>query len=609
MNKDRELAGSEIQQEKDEVSKSAEIYETPADVQEDHEDKDHEDISNYSKEELYQLIQNYKLSENPGKDNAFLKEVKFHYDHLIENEKEHALQKFIQDGGEETDFDFKKDPEAQKFEKTYDSLKSKVSQHFNQLEKEKEKNLHTKNELLERLRQLTSSEETTTSINILKEIQDQWRSTGPVPPSHGQTLWANYNALIEMFYNNRSIYFELKELDRKKNLEAKKELCEKAELLVEKSDILGAVRELRNLHDEFKHIGPVPKEDQEALWNRFKTASDKIYEKRKEHYHTLKADLDENLKKKQDLIAQIEQTAAFNTEKIDDWKAKTAEVLALQEEWRKTGRVPKEKAKETSKKFWSACKAFFNHKNNFFKQLESVKEENLKKKLELCEKAEALKDSDDYKNTAAILKDLQKQWESIGPVPIKKKEDIFRRFKSACDSFFGRKREQHAEVEKEFEGNLVKKIEVIEKIEKLAEDSSQDSVELKRLQEEWKSIGFVPRAEVKNVNERYNKAIEKYISGLENLNKDEKDDLKMALQLAAIKGSPMADKKLHRKESEIHKRISNLRKEIDRYNTNIDFLAKSAKADKLRADINHRIQEAQNELKTLEDQLKLIKDA
>lgn len=602
MNKERESAANESTEVGDEMLKPA--FET-----EESHSEDHEDISNHSKEELCELIDNYKLTDNPSRDNAFLKDVKFHFDHLVDNEREQALQKFIEEGGEEGDFELKKDKTTQKFEKAFDALKTKVSQNYNNLEKEKEKNFQIKNDLLEKLRQLTSSEETTTSINVLKDIQDQWRKTGPVPASQGQTLWANYNALVEMFYNNRSIYFELKELDRKKNLEAKKELCDKVELLVNKNDVLQAVRELRTLHDEFKHIGPVPKEDQEALWNRFKTASDKIYDKRKEHYSSVKTDLEENYKNKLELIGKIEQYTSFTTEKIDDWKSKTAEVLALQEEWRKVGRVPKEKAKETSKKFWSACKTFFNNKNSFFKVLESKKEENLKKKIELCEKAESLKDSDDYKNTAIALKDLQKQWESIGPVPIKKKEEIFKRFKTACDAFFGRKREQHAEVEKEFVENLKKKNEILDKIDKLAAADKKDTQELKALQEEWKSIGFVPRTEIKNVNERYNLAIEKYISGLENFNKDEKDDLKMALQLAAIKGSPLADKKLHRKESEIHKRISSLRKEINQYNTNIDFLAKSAKADKLRAEINSRIQEAQNELKTLEDQLKLIKEA
>lgn len=605
MNKERELAEKDSTEMKEETMKSSlENEDAHLDQQEEH-----DDVTSHTKEGLLKLIQEFKLTDSISRDNSFLKEIKNHYDQLLENERDQALHKFIEDGGVEDDFDYKKDKTSQSFEKIYETLKAKISQNFSNQEKEKEKNLQIKNELLERLRQLTSAEETKTSIVTLKEIQDQWRSTGPVPPNQAHTLWANYNALVEMFYNNRTIYFELKELDRKKNLEAKKELCDKVEALTDNPNILQAVRDLRTLHDEFKHIGPVPKEDQEGLWNRFKTASDKIYEKRKEYYNNIKNDLEENLTKKLELIQKIEAFGDFSTDKIDDWKAKTKEVIDIQEDWKKIGRVPKDKAKESSKKFWSACKAFFNHKNVFFKQLESQKEDNLKKKIEFCEQAEALKDSDDFKNTAQALKDLQKQWESVGPVPIKKKEEVFKRFKAACDAFFNKKREQHAEVEKEFVENLRMKISILEKIEKLAESEIKDSQELKTLQQEWKNIGFVPRAEVKNINERYNNAIEKYIAGLESLNKDEKDDLKIALQLAAIKGSPTADKKLHRKESEIHKRISSLRKEINQYNTNIDFLARSSKADKLRDEINSRIQHAENELKTLEDQLKLIKDA
>jgi len=607
MNKERELAENE----KELVGTKEETPKTSLDHEEiNHEHQDeHEDISSFNKEDLLKLISNYKLSDSPGLDNAFLKDVKFHFDQHIESERDKALQRFIEDGGKEEDFDFKKDKTTQKFEKIYEELKSRVSENYNKIEKDKERNLELKNELLERLRQLTSSEETTTSITTLKEIQDEWKKIGQVPSNYAQNLWASYNALVEMFYNNRSIYFELKELDRKKNLEAKKELADKAEKLVDKEDISEAVKELRILHDEYKHIGPVPKEDQEALWMRFKTASDKIYEKRKNYYSNQKQQLEENYKKKAELIERIEELAHFKTEKIDDWKVKTNEVLSLQEDWKKAGRIAKDKAKDASKKFWTACKTFFNNKNTFFKQLESQKEENLKLKVQLCEQAEAIKDSDDYKATASELKDLQKKWESIGPVPIKMKDEVFKRFKAACDEFFNRRREQFAEVEKEFIENLKKKISVIEKLETLASKDEKDPEEMKALQEEWKAIGFVPKNEVKNISERYNKAIENYISGIEKMNPDEKDSLKVALQLASLKGSPAADKKLHRKESEIFKRISNLRKEIDRYNTNILFLSRGSKADKLREEINLKILEAQNELKTLEDQLKLLKEA
>jgi hypothetical protein len=484
---------------------------------------DHEDLSHFSKEDLLKYLQNFRLTGNISQDNALLREVKFHFDHLLENERDQALQKFIETGGKEEDFEFRKDSFVQKFEKNFDNLKTTVSENYNRLEKEKEKNLQIKNELLDKLRQLTSAEETTTSINTLKEIQDQWRKTGPVPLSHSQNLWASYNALVEMFYNNRSIYFELKELDRKKNLELKKELVEKAEKLAENNNIIQAIRELRNLHEEFRHIGPVPKEDQEELWNKFKAASDKIYEKRKEHFAVQKKQLEENYEKKNELIKKIEELSAFKTDRIDEWKEKTAEVLSLQTEWKKTGRVHKDKAKESSKKFWSACKTFFNNKNAFFRELESHKEENLKLKTELCEKAEALKESDDFKNTANALKELQKKWEEIGPVPLKVKDEIYKRFKTACDQFFSRKREQHAETEKEFVQNLQKKLSIIEQIEQLAGKTDKDPHELKVLQDEWKHTGFVPKNELKNLNEKYNQAIEKYIAGLESLN--EKDTL------------------------------------------------------------------------------------
>jgi peptidase E len=613
MSKEKELLGNDKIKAGEKVEEVGTPVKSMIDEMDVHdEEHGHEhisDLSQLSKEDLLKMLESMKLDENLSKASAMLKQIKYHYDHLLEVEKNDALSKFLANGGEETDFDYRRDNVSLKFDKQYDQLRNKLSEHFLNLEKDKEKNLTKKNELLDKLRALISAEETQTSITSLKEIQEEWRKIGPVPAAHTQEIWANYNALVERFYNNRSIYFELKELDRKKNLEAKIEICEKAEGLAESGQTVNAlIRELKALHEEFRNIGPVPKEDQEVLWNRFKIASDKIYEKRGEYYKELRERQEQNLEVKIKLAEAIAGFAQFQTSRIEEWKQKTAELLELQEKWKQAGGVPQDKGKEISKKFWSACKSFFHNKEVFFKHLEVEKEENLKKKIALCERAEVLKDQTDSSGTATELKNLQKEWEAIGPVPIKEKEPIFRRFKAACDHFFNKKRELQAEHEKEFKDNLEKKNALIQRLENLNSEKDSNPDDLKIIQDEWKKIGFVPKTEMKDINARYQRAVDNFLGHLEG-DKSEVDKLKLSLQINALKTNPEGGKKLYQKEKEIHRKISVLKQEIDRLNTNLEFFAKSAAADKLKKEFYSKIEVAKNEIDELKEQLKMIKDA
>ena len=568
------------------------------------------DLTKFSKEELLNFLLNIKLEESTGKANSLIRNIRTQYDSIYESEKAEALQSFIGADGVADDFEYKKTELDQKFEKAFDQFREKISLQHATLEKEKDKNLKEKNNLLDKLRSLISAEETTTSINVLKDIQTEWKKIGQVPASHNQELWANYNALIERFYNNRSIYFELKELDRKKNLESKIELCEKAEKLAGMESVTQAIKDLKALHDEYKHLGPVPKDDQEILWARFKAASDKVYEKRNEYFDQLKKEQEENFIKKQELVEKVLPFANFSSERIDDWKSKTTEVLAIQEAWKQIGNMPLEKSKEISKKFWSSCKSYFHQKDAFFKVLEHKKEANLQLKIQLCEQAEMLKDSEDINATANVLKDLQKKWETIGPVPIKQKEALFKRFKEACDLFFKKKREQVAEAEKEYVENLHKKEEVCKQIIKLAEDKVEDPQALKDLQAQYNSIGFVPRNDIKSIQESYNKALNTYIQTLGgDVPGSGKSNLRLSLEMTAMKNSPDAHKKVQKKEGDVYRRITSLKSEIDRYNTNIEFLGRSKNADLLRKEIQGKIDTAGKELKELEAQLKIIKQS
>jgi hypothetical protein len=573
------------------------------------EEEHQEDFGSFSKEDLVKYLENFNLKENHVRANQSLAAAKTHFDQLVDLEREEALQRFVAEGGEEADFELKKDTLTQAFDKVYQKLRGEVAEHFNNLEKARLRNLEIKNELLERLRKLIASEESSLSLDEFKVIQEEWKKTGPVPGPQSQELWNNYKALVDIFYNNRSIFFDLKELDRKKNLEAKKEICEKMEKLSELDSINQALRELKILHEEFRVIGPVPKEEQDALWNRLKAASDKIYDKRKEYLQQQKVQQEQNYTAKLELIENAAAYSTFESGRIDDWKVKTTELQALQEAWRKAGAVPQDKAKELSNKFWDACKAYYKKKNTFFKELDKKREENLTRKTALCEKAEALKDNQDFEATARTIKDLQKQWEKIGQVPFKQKDKIFNRFKEACDQFFDKKREQAAETEKAYVGNLEEKQQLISEIEKFVATAEAKTVaKLKEFQASWDAIGFVPRDSKKEITDKFNDALGRFIDASAEIGQEAKKNIRLSLEVLSLKASSDGIAQLKKKEQALQKKMTAIRSEIDRYKTNIEFFGKSKGAEQMKQEIQGNIDKLEVELKDLKEELKIVKN-
>lgn len=575
----------------------------------EHDEEDQqEDYSNYNKKQLVGVLAALTKEDNINKIERVLKEVKPHYDELRDAERAKALEKFIADGGDEADFAYKSDELDIKFDADYGLLKERRSKHFANIEKQKDDNLTAKNQLLEQLRKLVDDEETTASLDALKKIQSEWKKIGQIPSGQVKTLWANYNALLDRFYDNRSIYFELKELDRKKNLEAKLELCERAEKLQEETNLKNAIKELNELHEEFRHIGPVPQEDQEALWQRFKAASDTLYDRRREFIDKLKGELHENMIAKKVLGDEVQAFLTFDSDRINEWNEKTKEILALQKKWEAIGGLPKDKAKSINKHFWGGFKGFFANKNTFFKKLEGQRDENLKKKEALVQEAEALKDSQDWDKTAEALKKLQTEWRAIGPVPEKFRNSIFAQFKKACDHFFEQKRAKNKEVNKEFEENLAKKTAICEAIEKLAEEKSSDVDKLEVLFDEYQAIGFVPRNAIKPIQNRFNEAVNKFLEEAADLNEEEKHNIKLTIKFSKLKNSPNANRKLHQKEGEIRKHINNLENDIVLWKNNLEFFANSKTADKLKEDFDIKIKKAKAELEELKEQLHVIRN-
>ena len=572
---------------------------------EDVKEEQHLDYSNYSKKQLVQVLESLSNDDNFPQIGRILKETRKSYDEIASDERAAAFEKFVADGGEKDGFEYKPDELDLRFQKAFDKLKERRDEFFNNLEAAKEDNLQKKTALLDKLRELVDSEETGSSLKVLKDIQTKWREIGPVPSSQLKNLWANYNALLDRFYDNRSIYFELKELDRKKNYDLKLELCERAEQLAAGDDLGELIRQLNDMHEEFKHIGPVPVGVQDAIWERFKSASDKIYARRKEYFEQLKEVQKANLIAKEAISEKLNLFSSFDSDRITEWNEKTKEIIQLQKEWEAIGSIPKEKAKKINKQFWTAFKSFFVKKGVFFKKIEEERKENLRLKQELLEKAEALKDSEDFRGASEELKKLQARWKEIGPVPEKHRNEIFNKFKKACDHFFARRRSKSENAEKEYIENLNKKTSLCAELEGMTKSGKIDMDRVKAIEAEWSTIGYVPKVNIRSIQKRYTDAIEK-ITGQASISENEKHKLRFMAQFNPSSYGPGADKMIQKKEGLLRRKISTLENDINVWRNNIDFFTSSKNADRLKREFQVKIDEANTELKNLKEQLKVI---
>ncbi len=584
-----------------------------ADLEAAHQIDDHHDewegvdFDNYSKEELVEAVRKLAKEEDPLEAFKVFKRLEPVFEKIAREERQQALARFLAEGGEEDDFDYKPDELTQRYTANARLIRDRRAQKLREQEQARKENLQKAEQLLEELRQFVDSEESSSSFNRFKEFQQRWKEIGDVPPQHSRTLWASYNALIHRFYDQRSIYFELKELDRKKNYEAKLALCEKAEALAQVKDIREAVKQLNELHYEYKHIGPVPRELQEELWQRFKAASDKVYERRKQFVQQLKSELQANLEKKQALVARVEEYANFTSDRIKDWNSKTKELLEIQKEWEAIGGLPKDKAKEINKAFWKGFKKFFSNKHKFFKGLEAEREANLEKKQALVEQARELKDSEDWDATAEKLKALQVEWRAIGPVPEKMSKKIYEEFKEACDYFFERRRANVKSSRESYKANYKRKKEIIATIKELVAAADDNLEQFKSLMEEFLQTGFVPRKYIQEVKQGFQEAVAAYLEAVTTLNDREKAELLLKAEFSSLDGSEHSERELYQKEQFLRRQINKLEDNIALWQNNMEYFARSSSADKLRAEFEQKIGKANSQLEGLKRQLKLIR--
>lgn len=474
------------------------------------------------------------------------------------------------------------------FKAYYNAFKKEKAEYNKAQEAERERNLALKQAVIEDLKQLLEKQEDVkVTFPEFRSIQDRWKAVGPVPVQNFRNLNETYQLYVEQFYDMVNINRELRDLDFKKNLEAKTAFCEEAEALAQRSDVVEAFRELQKLHEQWKDYGPVEKQYRESIWERFKAATAVINRNYQAHFEGLKEQQEANLVAKTALCEKAEAIAAAEMANANEWNAATKTLEEIQKEWRGIGFASKKDNQKIYDRFRAACDAFFARKKEFYAGFKESINENLARKLAICEQAEALKDSTDWKATADTLIDLQKQWKEIGAVPRQKSDALWKRFRAACDSFFEARDKQPKDAN-DYYGNLKAKQRLIAEINayELSGDAEADAEAGGKFSERWQAIGFVPFKEKDKVAQAYREAMAKFNAG------------RGASRRQRPERTPMTEKE------RLVKKYNQLEQDIVTYENNLGFFARSKNAEPLIRQMEERIAKAKEELRSLEAEIR-----
>ncbi len=517
-----------------------------------------------------------------------------------------ARTQFIEEGGDPEAFLPAPNTLEDEFKTAMNVIKQKRAEQQAELDRKKEENLQKKQEILERIKELsTTPEEANQAYKEFKELQNQWKELQPVPAEKANELWKTYQLYVEQYYDQLKLNNEFREYDFKKNLETKTHLCEAAEKLAEEPDVISAFQQLQALHQEFKETGPVAKELREEIWARFKAASTVVNKRHQQYFDDLKQKEEENLAHKTELCEKIEAIDPTAIRKASEWESQTQTIIELQKEWRTIGFAPQKMNVKIFERFRNACDRFFTEKAAFFKKLKEEQAQNLARKTELCEKAEALKDSTDWKATADQLMQIQKEWKTIGAVPKKYSETLWQRFISACDYFFEQKNKNQSSQRSEEKENLQKKEQIIEKLKALLESEEEDRQDtVRELMKEWNSIGFVPFKEKDKIYKVYHETVDQLFKAL-NISAARKrlDHFKDNLKNNLKEGG----QGLPRERERLMRAYEAKRNEIKTYENNLGFLTcSSKKGSSLLNEMNKKMEKLKDDLKLLGEKIAAI---
>ena len=558
-----------------------------------------------SKKEIVERVKTIADSEE-APEKAEIDHLKTSFYRLHVAEREAQQKAYLEAGGEPEKYQVMPDEEEEAFKAAMVVIKEKRQKAFLEQEDLKQENLKKKEAIIEKIKTMaTTPEEANSNFQEFKVLQQEWKTIKPVPAEKVNELWRNYQLYVEQYYDLLNLNREAREYDFKKNLEKKTQLCEAAEKLADESDVISAFHQLQDLHQEYRETGPVEKELREQVWQRFKAASTVINKRHQQHFEEIRAEEEENLVKKTALCEKIEDIVKQERKNTSDWDSQSKEIIALQQEWKTIGFTPQKMNTKIFERFRAACDEFFTKKGEYFKELKEKYADNAKRKQELVEKAQALKDSTDWKKTSDKLIALQKEWKTIGMVPKRLGDQLWEDFLAACNHFFEARNAVHADERNEERENLAKKNEIIEKLKQLAEGAVENlQEEMRKLTDEFNSIGHVPFKEKDKMFKEYHETLDKLYKTLNiKASRRRMDNFRNNLKKVAQRGENAIDNERGR----LMRRFEQLKQEINTYENNLGFLnISSKKGNSLIDDMNRRVQKLKDELAETKQKIKTI---
>jgi len=586
-----------------EVENQQEEVEIPQDIEETPQEEEHKVYT--TKKEVLDRVKEIAHGEDaPQKEEVDYLKTVFYKLHIAEREAK--LKDYIDGGGDPEAYQITPDEDEEVFKAEMGIIKERRQQQFREMEAEKEENLKKKLEIIEKIKAMvTSPEEASKTYQEFKTLQQEWRDIKAVPAERANELWRNYQLYVEQFYDLLKLNSEARELDFKKNLEAKTRLCEAAEKLADEEDVISAFHQLQKLHQEYREIGPVSKELREEIWQRFKAASTVINKRHQQHFENLRAREEENLQKKTALCEKVEAIAAEENKGSADWERHTQEIIAIQQEWKTIGFAPQKMNVKIFERFRAACDAFFARKAEYFKSMKDAFKENAEKKRALIEKAKALQDSTDWRSTSDKLIALQKEWKTIGMVPKKLGDQLWEEFLAACNKFFEARNAAGAGQRSEEYANLEKKRDVIARLKAIAEQGGDDLQEqVQKLVEEYNAVGHVPFKEKDKLYKEYHEVLDRLYKELNiSVARRRLSKFKDTLKQVAERGEGALDSERAR----LMRQYESMKQEIQTYENNLGFLnASSKKGNSLIDEMNRKVQKLKDDLELIKEKIKAI---
>jgi len=608
--------------EESEVSNAeiAEISVEHLDDDEHHEDLtgDDETFEGWSKDQLLEFVKNAASQPDGRNMNKKVQTARGEFNRIVRDERNEALETWKSEGNEEGAFVPTLDPMLNEFNQGFKAYKKSRLDYISNLNVQKEENLVAKKEILEKLKAFTEDSERISGFNEFRKLQDEWRKIGHVPITEAENIWNSYNFYVNKFYEQRSLYSEFRDLDSKRNLTAKEELIGRIEALNSMEDLNECMRLLKQYQDEWKHLGPVPKEQLEGVITRYKNAVIQLYEKKEKLSEELNLRREQNYAAKLELIDKIEEIANFTSTRVQDWINKNQELGQWIENWRSIGSIPLSKGNDLKTRFETAIRKFNKDKNDFFRDRKREKVENLRKKTELCEKAEEYLLSETPGQLKKDMIKLQDDWKKSGPVPMKYSDKLWKRFQKACDDFFAKIAAAHSDQDKEQFENLRLKNELITAIEALiaAETIEAPEQQIRAFQEDFNHIGFVPFKEKDKIRKRFYDALNTLIDkvggpkgkGGGPRNKDN-EMLGYKLKMQSLGQEEGNRDRLEQEEKKHSRELKRIENEVATLENNIEFFRNSKNAGDLKANLEKQINELKAQMVDLQEKIKVIRTA